>query len=109
MVLLISVALLANYNEGGVKPASLSRRQPNGVLPEGVKELERYGEFDFISAEIISCALDKLTEVLLDRAKEWKATSIYVALDEEKNISEIQPTKKESGWLSWLGFKTKPA
>jgi hypothetical protein len=61
-------------------------------LDQGLKELERYGEFDFISGRLIQSNPANLTQVMIDQANDWQATTIYVAMEEQRTTFQLKST-----------------
>lgn len=97
-------------------PRTSGQPQLRRVLEAGVRRLETLGVFDKVTGEIIVCPLENLTGVLQDRAKEWKATAIYISIDQDRDkktpVTPItsQPAKGWQNWRTWLGFDhPKPA
>jgi hypothetical protein len=70
------------------------------LLEQAVNNLEGCGEFDKISGEVIHCAPAELTQVLIDRAREWQSDSVYLPL---KSRSTILPASTKQARVSWLG------
>lgn len=78
------------------------------LLEQAISNLEACGEFDKISGEVIHCSQAELTEVLIDRAKEWQADSIYLPLKSNQPILAISIKLPKRGWLYRLGLRTMP-
>lgn len=78
------------------------------LLDQGLKELECCGEFDTITGRLIQSNQANLTQVLIDQANAWQATTIYLAMDEQSLANNNSTPQKQPAWLSWLGFKSKP-
>ncbi len=85
------------------RPEMEYRRQVTEVLQQAIKRLERCGEFDKIEGEVIQCCSWDLTGVIVQRASEWKADVIYLAIADKEAQPALAP--KELGWRRWLGIK----
>lgn len=105
--LLISMEITALSGFGG--PLSRAGQAgPKYMLEHGVRELEQSGAFDRVAGEILVCQAANLTNVLQDRAKEWKATTIYIAVDEPVKGERQHSDQKQTGWRRVLGINPKP-
>lgn len=77
------------------------------LLEQAVNTLEGYGEFDKISGEVIHCSQAELTQVVIDRAREWQADSVYLPLKSKQPILPASVKPSKSGWLRRLGIGAK--
>lgn len=102
---LLVTAESAFYDDVITNQVRVYKNRGQLLLDQGIKELERFGEFDLISGRVIQSNQANLTQVLIDQANAWQATTIYMAMDEQRTTSQLPPLKKESAWLSWLGLK----
>jgi hypothetical protein len=85
-----------------------SKTHSHLLLEQAINNLEACGEFDKIIGEMIRCSQTELTEVLIDRAKEWKADSIYLPLKSKQPILATSVKPPKVGWLHRLGLRTRP-
>lgn len=80
-------------------------------LEQALAIIEDSVSFTKVASELVMCNPADFTEVLINRAKEWQADSLYLALGKNSSPYSLEaatsPKPKKLGWLVRLGFRPK--